>query len=376
MNQKNNWRARSHFMNMHSRHSGGGLPRMLLALVSSCLLASSGAGQSAHSDPFGYVKFSVAAGTGTVKRTTLLSIPLIGTEGLTGHARGRITSVSPSSITSEGAGWAVGELSRSSAPFFIEITSGEASGRVFLISTEVPNTADTINIAAAEAVVTDLTQIGIKAGPGVGDSYQIWPVDTISSFFGVPSVNGIQGGATAREADTILLVTNGSSSTYFYNTAITPPGWVKVSLGLQRADHVPIPPHSGIQYGRIAPTPLEITAVGAVPTGKRQVPVKNSGTTLLSSYWPHSQTLSTFALQNTPGWRSGVSGRDADTVVLVNNGSASTFFHDGSHWRRVSPGTPVADGTVIPLGSSLLVSRKGTGSGYSIYANGAPYRFD
>jgi uncharacterized protein (TIGR02597 family) len=306
----------------------------------------------------------------------LLSIPLFGEAAITGRGQGKISSAGPSTITSVGAGWREGELSQQDAPFFIEITSGAAAGMVFLISTATANTSDTLTIAPSEAASVDLTKIGINTSGTGGDSYKIWAADTLGGFFGAPTPGGIQGGATAREADTVILVSNGSASTYFYNTAITPPGWVKVSVGMPRADHVPIPPYSGVQYSRISSSPMEIVATGAVPAGIRQVAIKNSGATILAPHWPLPQTLASLRLQDIPGWRRGNSAREADTVVMVNAGAAATFFHNGTHWRRVAPGNQIADGTAVPVGASLLINRKGVDGGYSVYSHQAPYRLD
>lgn len=351
---------------------GGGV-----AVVAACLFlqANQSHGQ-VYTEPHGYVKVSVSAGTGTTKKTTLISLPLLGEANIEGRASGRITGVSSNSITSSGAGWAVGRLSRPGEPYLIEITSGAAEGRTMLISTETPNTDDTVTVAAAEVEMGEVDGLGIVADGAVGDTYKIRPVDTLGSFFGTPESSLIRGGTEARLADTVTLVVNGSASTYFYSVTASPPRWTRVALGSPDASNVPIPPYSAIQYSRIAATPLEFFVTGKVPTGRRAVFLKNSGTTLLSPHWPQDQTLAVMGLHNTPGWRKAAAARDADTVVLINGGSAATYFHDGGRWRKVSLGVPGSDAVVVPVGSGALVTRKGQQGGYSVYTAEQPYSLD
>jgi hypothetical protein len=261
-------------------------PRSFLPFVCVAALTSQGMSQTTvQGEPFGYVKINITAGTGTAKRTTLLSLPLLDEASITGNATGRITGLTATTISAAGAGWSAGELSAAATPHLIEITSGVAKGRMLLISTTAANTADTVTIASEEATrVGDLTNLGITTGAENGDTYRIRPVDTLSSFFGTPETTLIRGGATANEADTITIVANGSATTYFYST--TSGRWSRVSLGSPDASNVPLPPYAGLQYARLADTPLEFIVTGMVPSGDREVSIKNSGVTLLAPYWP------------------------------------------------------------------------------------------
>lgn len=324
--------------------------------------------------PTGFAEISVAAGTGTAKRTTFISIPLLEDVAITGKSTGRITGVTANTITSSGAGWTAGQLSIASAPHLIEITSGAAQGQIMLVSTATANTTDTVTIDNSELTrLGNLENLGIATGVESGDTYRIWASDTLSSFFGTPETTSVQGGTSPANADTVTIVVNGSSTTYFFNTASTPPRWSRVSLGSPDASNVVIPPYGGVQYARLPATPIDFRVLGRMPAGMRQVAVKNSGSTLLSSYWPVQQTLGGLALQNLPNWLSGPSASTADTVVLTSGGSATTYFHDGSKWRRVGLGSGDANSTVVPVGASILINKKGTASGYATYQHAAPY---
>lgn len=329
--------------------------------------------------PTGYADITVAAGSGTAKKTTLISIPMLEDlpSNLSGSKTGRITGVTSNSITASGAGWTAGALSTAAAPYLVEITSGAATGHMLLISTASANTTDTVTIDTAElARVGDLTALGIVADATNGDTFRIWPGDTLGTFFGTPETTGIQGGGSATDADTVTLVVNGSATTYFYNSGLTPPRWSRVGLG-GSADqsNVAIPPYAGVQYARLAATPLEFRTLGRMPVGSRKVAIKNSGTTLLAPYWPVSQTLASLGLQNLSGWKSSSSSSSSDTVVLTANGSATTYFHNGTNWRRVGLGSGSADTTIVPAGASIMINKIGTDPGFTIYQHTAPYSF-
>ena len=348
--------------------------RNYLLIVCIAVIAShSGAQTTVQGEPFGYVKMNITAGTGSSKKSTLLSIPLLDEASITGKATGRITGVTATTITAAGAGWTAGQLSAAATPHLIEITSGAAQGRLLLISSTTANTTDTVTIASDEATrVGNLANLGIATGATTGDTYRIRPVDTLSSFFGTPQTTLIQGGTSASNADTITIVVNGSSANYFFSTTLG--RWTKVGLGSLDASHAPILPHYGLRYERLANTPLQFIVTGKVPSGQRKVSVKSSGSTILSPYWPVNMTLAQLALQTTPNWLSSASSSTADTVVLTTTtGSTTTFFHDGTNWRRVALGSPIANTNLVPVGTSLQISKRGNASGFAEYQNTAPY---
>jgi len=354
------------------------VPVVLTAACCVSLALSSALAQTAGSElPTGFADIKVAAGTGTAKKTTLISIPLLEDLNITGSKSGRITGVTSNTITVSGAGWTPGALSAPAAPFLIEITSGTVQGLLLLVSSATANTADTLTIDAAECSrIGDLSALGMAAGSGSGDTFRLWPGDTLGSFFGTPETTGIQGGASAAAADTVVLISNGDPTTYFYNTGVTPQRWVRVGLG-GGADsaNVPIPPYAGVQYSRLGATPLEFRTLGRMPVGSRKVAIKNSGTTLLAPFWPVNQTLAALGLHNLPGWKRASSPSSADTIVLTSDGSPTTYFHNGTNWRRVGLGGGNADAVTVPTGSSIQINKLGNETGFTIYEHAAPYNF-
>ena len=122
-------------------------PLRAFSLLLVATLTHASAQTTVQGEPFGYVKINITAGTGTSKKTSLVSIPLLEEAAITGKATGRITGVTATTISASGAGWTAGQLSTAATPHLIEITSGTAKGRMLLISTTAANTADTVTIA-------------------------------------------------------------------------------------------------------------------------------------------------------------------------------------------------------------------------------------
>jgi hypothetical protein len=282
---------------------------------------------------------------------------------------GQITSFTSNSISNSNAAWTPGELSTVASPTLIQITSGNATGRMFLVASSPANTSTSLTISSTDSAQVDLTNLGIS----VGDSYTILSCDTLSSLFGTPATSGVLGGASAAVSDSIILVFNGSASTYFYST--TNSKWIKVAPGNPDATNTPIPPYYGIQYQRLAATPLSFTFTGNVPTKQRQLSIKNSGTTLLSQFYPTDVTLVSLGLQNLSGWVSNAASSSADTVLITTAGSASTYWFNGTNWKKIGPGTPTSDSTIITPGTSISIFKRGSTSGYASFVQSLPYTF-
>jgi hypothetical protein len=348
----------------------------LAAIIASTLtLPVASAQETATTDPVGFVTVGITAGTGSAKRSTLFSVPLMETESIAGQVAGTITGVTANTISNSNAGWTPGALSQPATPYLIQITSGAAEGRLFLIASSAStggaivgtaNTATAVTVSSADTAQVDLTSLGIVPGT---DTYKIYACDTLSSFFGTPATTGILGGTSAANADTVVVVVNGTTSTYFYNT--TASRWARVFTGSPDASNVPLVPYYGVQYSRLGNTALSFVVTGGVPTEPRKVAVKNSGTTLVSQFWPTESTLQSSGLSSVV--TSGASAAAADTVVLTSNGAALTYFYDGTNWRRVFTGSPISNTIPIPVGATVQIVRKGSAAGFTVLSQNVPY---
>jgi len=340
------------------------IPSLAAALLAALPTANA---QNATTDPVGFVTVNITAGTGTAKRSTLVSVPLLDTASINGQAVGTITSFTSNSISNSAAGWTPGQLSVAATPYLIQMTSGVADGAMFLISTTVNNTATTVTINSEDLANSNLSQLGIAPG----DGYKIIPCDTLSTLFGTPASTGILGGANSTVADDIQITINGQVRTYFFSSSSN--RWTQVAFQSPNASNVPLRPYLGIRYNRRASTPLKLTATGNVPVDQRKVSVKNSGQTLLSQYFPVDSTLLSLGIQNIPNWTAGANANAADTVQINTNGTTRTFFWNGTNWKEPVFGNPTRDTLVIPAGSSILLMQRGNLAGYSTYSQNLPY---
>lgn len=339
-------------------------------LIAVCLCLQTARAQETPTVPVGYMTLTAAAGTGTVKKVTMLSIPFYGFAEGDGQLTGTITSLTPNTLSNASANWTPSQLSGVATPYLIKLTSGAATGRTLLISTAVANTATTVTIDAKDIAQAALTTLGIAPG----DSYKILPCDTIGSLFGTPATTGIQGGVNVNLADNLMISTNGQHETFYYNNTLN--RWAKSAFGNPDATHIPLRPDSGIRYSRLAASDLQLTLAGRVSTTARIAAVKNSGVTILSQNWPIDTTLITSGIHQIPKWTAAPSAANADIVQITVDGTTRNYWFDGTHWHQDTLGSPIADDQVITAGSSVFLSQKGTETGYSPLMQPIPYTIE
>ncbi|MCX7713993.1 MAG: hypothetical protein N2035_10100 [Chthoniobacterales bacterium] len=325
---------------------------------------AAGLSQNATTVPVGAVRIQIAAGTGTARTTSLISIPLL--DKVTGNVTsiGRISSLTSNTITIANASWSPGYLSNATYPHYVRFLSGNASGLMLLISTSVSNSNNTFTINSDDANAVDLLSLGIQTGAN-GDIVEIYPCETLNSFFGNSTV---MGGSSASNSDNIRIQNlNGSWSTYYFNTSLN--RWARSTIGNPDATNVPLRPYLGIAFDRLANSSLSLIVTGEVPYGQYRAIVKNSSSSLISTFWPANLTLSQMGFSAIPGWASSTNPNSADKVII---GSKSYFF-DGTNWRRHSIGNPIENPTVA-FGSALRINRISNDStGYSLALSNSPY---
>jgi len=343
-----------------------------LTLLGIGLLSVSAHAQEAATIPEGYVTINIAAGTGTTKTVTPLSIPTLDTATATGQTSGIITSVTSNTIGNSSAGWTPGQLSNAPSPYLIRITSGAAAGRSFLISTTTASTGTVVTIDPTETIHTpNLTTLGIVINT---DTYQLIPCDTLSSLFGTPATTGIKSGTSAAVADSIILNVNGALSTYYYHSTLN--RWTRSTLGTPDSTNVAVRPDAGIVFSRLGNTSIVLMPLGRVPSIVRKAVVNNTGTTYLSQGWPSNIILSATGIESMPNWKSSASVASADTVQIMVAGQWRVYWHDGTNWRRQTLGSPISDSQVISAGANIIINKKGTQSGTSILAQNLPYNLN
>lgn len=342
--------------------------RLMAALAAGLGFSSLSLAQSVTTPPVGAISLTITAGTGFNRVLTPVSFPLIESKQASGLMTGKIFSVTANTITCQSAGWTAGQLSTASTPTLIQITSGPATGRTFLVSVSTANTTDTITLDPEESSIVNLTQLGLTTGTS-GDTFRLLECDTLGSLF---DSSITQGGTSSAVADIVQIFTGGSFAQYFYNTQNS--SWRKIAFGNPVATNTPIKPDSVILYNRLAATPINLTVIGSVPNLNRAATISNLGTTVLSNSWPTATTLSGLGIQNVPGWTASASASTADIVSVFTAGSWAQYYYNGTNWRKIAFGTPISDSLVIPVASGVIVSKRTSTAGSSFVSQVIPYQ--
>lgn len=317
--------------------------------------------------PQGFLTLNIAAGTGSTRTLNIISLPLEVPGSGAGQMTGRITWVGTDLISNETANWTPGELSSLSQPHCIRITSGAATGRSFLIA---KSSADQLTIDSEDVKRSgSLNTLGILADAINGDTYEILKCDTLKSLFGSPEETGVKGGRSAAEADIVQLLVLGAWREYYYSTTLA--RWARVGPNTD-SDNQVIRPDTAIIYNRLGATPLAFAFAGIVPSTTRRASIKNSGVTFLSSGWPTILTLGNFGLHQLADWKRASNYASADIVQIFISGAWREYYHDGVSWRRVGPNT-VSDGVAIPVGSGVIINKRGASTSSSTLTQEMPY---
>jgi len=345
-------------------------------LFSLAALAAITSGLSAQvtTNPVGYVTLDVLPGTGTGRVTTPMSIPLYQpASGVGGATTGVINGVTSNSITVTDAGWTAAELSTEAAPYIIRITSGNAEGRNLLISSATSNTSSIAYIDLPSSSLDSLIDLGISEG---SDTFEIITCGTLSSIFGAPSSDGIVGGATIDQADQLIFMDGGTILQCYFDTDL---GYWTIVSGRNQPDlsNQVLMPDSGLLFMRKAASPSSFVLTGSVPQTRRDITVNAAGLTFYASAWPADTTLAATGIADIDGWQISSSSTvlgSADTVKTFVNGTATTYYHDGTNWRKVDGRNPaISDDVVIAAGSAILISKTSPHVSDSFLSQPAPY---
>ena len=343
------------------------------SVCSLAILATSGVSfaQSAATVPVGAINITIAAGSASAPKASTVSIPLRESvpANFVGQASGRVTGVTATSISNANAAWAAGALSQAATPHFLRITSGSATGRTLQIATgsSNANTASTLSVLNQG---TDLTTAGIATGTN-GDTYEIFPGDTLGNFFG----NTTLGGASAAVSDVVRIHDGSRWNEFYYNT--TAGQWRIGSVPVSQ-NNVVLRPDGGITFYRRGTTPLEYTLLGVVPSTPIRVVVKNAGSTYLGNVFPVNQTLGASGFNSLPGWVNNTGDVKAADKAVVFNGSTLSYYHynqAASQWRIGSVPVPLSN-VVIPAGVPAIIERPSAAPGVTTLVRNLSYNLD
>ncbi len=344
------------------------------ALLTSGLHAQNITTANATTIPVGVVTVTIAAGTGSIYTQTAFSAPMLQAGNLTGQVVGRVTGVTNNTLSNGNAGWANSTMAVPGSPYFIHLTSGNASGRMFQISA---NNQTTLTVTNTQGV--NLTSLGIIAN-STGDSYEIVEGDTLLGILGT-SANGIIGGNfTQFNASTIDKVAvndpnTGAVFSCYYDTSVSQ--WRRFGSKMSQSNLV-VSPRSGIHYSRIGNTSINLTCLGTVPAEIYQQQTARAGTIILASFFPVHTTLGSLGIENIPNWKranqNGETVENSDRVILKSGSVFFSYYYDHalSQWRRF--GSVANQGNVaVTVGSAPRLVRSGAVGFYDTWTRAIPY---
>jgi hypothetical protein len=315
-------------------------------------------GQSAVSRPVGYLVHTIPAG-----QTASFSIPFDPDVSSLPNAARRVSTLGANYIESEGAAWSLGAFSAPASPYAVRFTSGQASGRIFLVS----STANTASRLYLDTDGLDLSSLQIESG-AAGASFEILPADTLATFFGSNTPGDalvVQGSADARGADLVQLWAGSGWKRYYFNTL-----WNRWALDSDTEvdasrNNALLRPDRGIMITRRRDTPLVMAVVGrvlAVPHRAVQLGNENLQS-LLATMQPGDTTLGRLALQRSDrvaGWRSSSDPAQADILSVWSGATWLSFFYNDSagYWQRVGDSGSNRDEFVIRAGVPVFMQRR------------------
>jgi uncharacterized protein (TIGR02597 family) len=338
-----------------------------LALFSfglSLLGAGAAIGQTATTEPVGFISLNIAGG-GSVASPKLSLISATLTRPIL--YQGLITGISGTTITvssTPAAPWAVGAFSGANGSHYVEIVSSAVPART--------GTMADISSAPTTSSIVTVGDLSVNQA-AIGDTIRIRKDLTIGELFGPTNSAGLLASDDPSTADEVLVYSAAASESYFYFTGAEgfPAGWYDSGFNLApgQAQNVPIAPNQAVVVKRKAAGALTITSVGSVKTGNTLFPVVN-GINVLGTVSAKGLTLATSGLK-TGSDSTGVKASDdpstADEVTIYNGaGSVSYFYFTGAEgfpagWYdsgfNLAPG--VADSVAIAAGTAFVVNRKG-----------------
>lgn len=308
--------------------------------------ASLHAQTTATTDPVGFITLNVD-GTGGTAQSKLSFKGL----GLTRPVeyQGSAETVGAKTLTDNEATWTDNQFNGQNGAYYVEIISGTGAGTTYDISAT----------SAGTKTITLVQDLG--AGITGGVTFKIRKHWTLASVFGAANEAGLAGGDLTT-ADQILIYNGQGYDIYYYQiNSVRGNGWRKADNGVADAANTVVYPDDGLVIKRQQATSANIVLMGAVKTGQSSIPVF-SGTNILANVYAAPMTLASSQLYtNNPS--TGVAAGDAttaDQVLLWNGTGYDTYYYlAGSGWRSSNNPAQDAGTTPIPVGSSLIIKRKG-----------------
>jgi hypothetical protein len=326
--------------------------------------------QSVATVPEGYMTYTVTGGSMAAPRVSTFSLPMrdkVG-ESFNGISAGKIAGVTSNTITVEAPGWVAGTMAQPGAPYFVRIKNGtQAEGFTFLIT---GNTTNTLTVSTP----VNLTTLSMEFTGSNASRFEIFPGDTLASFFGTGNADGSDGrpmgGSSSSNSDVVSINDGGTVKEFYFNLANN--RWQEG--GFNRNNQV-IHPHMGITYTRRSTHAMSFTISGVIAETDIKSPVRNSGGSYISYSYPVDVSLVNSSIHNQPGWLRGTSAAEADNISVWDGTTwKAYFYHSGNN--RWQEGNFNRNNVMIPAGRPIWIVKRGTNSGTTFWHFDKPYNLD
>lgn len=335
------------------------LLKLSAALACSITASTAFAQTTATTIPAGFISVTIpAAPSATTPSNVALSIPLYKSPDFVG---GVATIDTANSFTLTGAAWTPGQFANTSAPRLVRVKTGSSAGKFFVV------TGNTNNQLTVDLTGTGVAHVNTVLSTSPATSCEVVPANTIGNVFGnATTPPGLKAGATANDADNVLLWNGAAWDTYFWTGVIGTPNNIWKRTGNTDRSNIIIYPDNGVfVVHKDTTTAVTITFLGTVPSTGEQSDIEGNGSTFLANRFPTDTTLGGLGLQALPGWVAGATASVSDNVLLWNaaTGAWDTYFWTGSVgspvniWKRT--GNTDRSSTPIPAGTAVFITHGG-----------------
>jgi uncharacterized protein (TIGR02597 family) len=345
--------------------------------------ASASAATSVATIPVGLMEFAIPHGV-----TSYLSIPLTKDAVYTGSVAG----VTANTITvDDKPAPFTGKLGTADAPYFVKFLSGNEAGRVLLVESNTSDflTLDTTDHTTGSAVALTTTGFSVETG----DTFEIFPGDTLASIFGTGAPGNplvLAGAATQTVADEVALYTTvgAPAKVYYFNTTagfwettgttINALGEVVSGSGVNANDTI-IYPYSAFTVVRRSNHPdTSLVLLGRVtPVNASTKTVGHAGVYTSTHY---ASDLMLSQLKFGANWQTGNTAATADTLSVWSSATHSFevyFEKPDSTWRKSGDNVTDQSHVIIPAGTVTEIHKLAIVTGAQAFLVSAmPYTLD
>jgi uncharacterized protein (TIGR02597 family) len=316
--------------------------------------------------PTGMITCAISHGT-----TSYLSLPLTNTATYTSS----VTAVTANTISvGDSPAPFTTSLATPAAPYFVKFLSGSEMGRILLITGNTTSSL-TLNITDNSTQTVNLTASGFSVS--AGDTFEIFPAQTIASAFGDNSAQKplvLNGASNGFKADSVSLYNLALArwQAYYFNSNA---GYWEAFGSKANANDTILYPYGAVMITRRDGSPdTSIVMSGRVT----EVPslTKTTGTTVYGSTgYAADMTLS--QLQFGSNWVTGTSAFTASTVSVWNAALSrfDTYYQmPDSTWRKSVDSVTDQSNFVVAAASTVAIVQRSTASGpKSFLSSRMPY---